>query len=93
MAVFKGRSYKVGWNKGFQFYCPEENGTKGSLSINTIFCGSKKDTDPLQVISVTMFGSLPLRVINNINLDTTDLTQYHTFISGLPYRCIRNSFE
>lgn len=54
MAVFKGKSFKVGWNKGFQFYCPEENGAKGSLSINSITCGSKKDIDPLQVTNIAL---------------------------------------
>lgn len=49
MSVFKGKSFKIGWDKGFQFYCPDENGPRGSLSVNTISCGSKKDMDPLQV--------------------------------------------
>lgn len=47
MAVFKGKSFKVGWNKGFQFYGIDD--AKGSLSINNIMCGSKNILNPLQV--------------------------------------------
>lgn len=49
VAVFKGKSCKVGWNKGFQFYSIDDNGAKGSLSLINIECGSRKDFDPLQV--------------------------------------------
>lgn len=49
MTVFKGKSFKVGWDKGFQFYSINGNDTKGSLSVNIVDCGSKKKVDPLEV--------------------------------------------
>lgn len=49
IAVFKGKSFKIGWDKGFQFYSPDESGLRGSICIKNINGFSKKDMDPLQV--------------------------------------------
>lgn len=60
MALFKGKSFKIGWDKGFQFYSPDANGPRGSLCINNITCGSEKDIDPLKVKFESIFKYINL---------------------------------
>ncbi|KAG5889547.1 hypothetical protein JTB14_024955 [Gonioctena quinquepunctata] len=50
LGMFKGKSFKIGWGKGFNFI--HLNNTKGEvngqLALNTIACGYPKDFDPLK---------------------------------------------
>lgn len=57
MTAFKGKSFKVGWDKGFKFYSLSENDGNGSLFASNIVCGTTKHVDPLQVsyLAVQLF--------------------------------------
>nr|CAI5817793.1 unnamed protein product [Callosobruchus analis] len=50
VSMFKGKSFKVGWMKGFNFYTlnSKDDEINGQLSINTIDCGDSTKGDVMQ---------------------------------------------
>ncbi|CAH1975299.1 unnamed protein product [Acanthoscelides obtectus] len=50
MSMFKGKSFKVGWMKGFNFYAlnSKDDEINGQLSVNAIECGNRDKKDVLQ---------------------------------------------
>ncbi|KAJ8972764.1 hypothetical protein NQ317_006280 [Molorchus minor] len=60
LSVFKGKSFRAGWTKGFDFFSlnTKHGEINGELALNTIQMGSySMDFDPMQKIIDTTYGS------------------------------------
>ncbi|CAG9854284.1 unnamed protein product [Phyllotreta striolata] len=75
LALFKGKSFKVGWSKGFRFYNvvqKQEGGTE--LVLSDIRCGSAKKFEPKEEILKDS-----LEIVLEESTFTLDLNQIPTY--------------